>query len=178
MTRTLHPGYGVGLLLLVTGCPVLDVAVEVKDVCLTYPGITIEGVPDTRSVNRSFVFDDLDGVRALVKEHADVQFVRAEVRARAGISDFAFVDTALVTMASGDPASKLPVLTVFGCDGDCLLDGNRLTLPASVEKSATEYLATDSILVEVVITGRLPNVTWTMDADICMNGQLDYQLEP
>src|SRR5262245_23661848 len=128
--------FGIGLVTLVAGCPVLDVAIEVEEVCVTYPDVAVDGQPGALQVTRSFAIDDLDGIRDLVEHHADVEFVRAEVRAKTGVSDFAFVDAARVIIATGDAESALPPLTVYDCDGNCLPEGNRLSIPASLQQSA------------------------------------------
>lgn len=167
-----------GVLVFSGGCPLLDVAVDVEEVCLTYPDVAVEGHPGGLAVSRSFSFDDLDAVHEIIERDGDVRFVRGEVRAKTGVDNFAFVDSARIIVSSGDPASALPPLTVYNCDGDCLPDGNKLALDGSVQESAIEYVKSDSLVVDIDLVGRLPSEAWTMDVDVCLKGHLEYAFEP
>src|SRR6185436_10233683 len=114
-------------LAMLPGCPLLDVEVEIPDVCLTYRNLQIPAAPGgLTSAKQSFVFDDLSAAHDLTsKVDADLEFVRAEVRATSGIDSFSFVKAVHVVVASGDPDSKLPPLTIYNCDTDCAPDGNK-----------------------------------------------------
>jgi hypothetical protein len=111
---------GGGLVTLATGCPLVEVDVEVREVRLTYADIAVEGVPAEAggSVQQEFVFDDLGDIQELVELDADVSFLRVELSTKSGIASFDFVDHATVSISSGDPASTLPD------DADVYLRGN------------------------------------------------------
>jgi hypothetical protein len=51
-------------------------------------------------------------------------------------------------------------------------------MPAAVRHDALDYVATGSILVSVDLAGQLPRDAWTMDVDICVQGNAKYTLEP
>ncbi|HET7503531.1 MAG TPA: hypothetical protein VFK02_21060 [Kofleriaceae bacterium] len=160
------------------GCPLLEVQADVPEVCLTYPNIHVPAAPGLTSLDRSFVFDDLSAVQDLADLEADLQFVRAEVRATSGIDGFGFVEAAHIVISSGDPASTLPALTMYDCDGDCAPDGNRLELPAGLANNAIDYLRTNSIVIDVDFQGQVPTVPWTMDVDVCMKAKAGYTISP
>jgi hypothetical protein len=163
---------------LLPGCPLLEASAEVKEVCLTYPNLQVEGIPAGGDIHQSFAFDDLSAIHNLVDLDASLEFVRAEARATSGPSDFTFVDAAKLTIASGDPMSTLPELTLYQCDGDCLPDGPVLHIPTAIQHDAVEYVKSDSLLVGLDLSGRPPATAWTMDVDVCLKGQIAYTLEP
>ena len=131
-------GLGLGML---PGCPLLDVQVDAPEVCLTYPNLQIPAAAGLTSLQQTFVFDDLSSVQDLAKLDANLEFVRAEVRATSGIDSFAFIEAAHVVVSSGDPASTLPPLTMYNCDGDCAPDGDQLELPAALATNAIDVPA-------------------------------------
>lgn len=167
-----------GVVLFSGGCPLLDVAVDVEEACLTYPDVQVEGHPGGLAVSRSFAFDDLGAVHDLLDHNGDVRFVRGEVRAKDGIADFKFVDSARIVISSGDADSPLPPLTVYNCDGDCLPDGNKLALDGAAQDSAVEYVKGDSLVIDIDLVGQLPSENWMMDVDVCLKGHLEYSLDP
>ena len=169
---------GFGLVLL-PGCPLLDIEADVPEVCLTYPNLQIPGVPAQSSIKQTFVFDDLSAVHDLTnKLDANLEFVRAEVRATSGIENFQFVRAVHVVVSSGDPDSTLPPLTMYDCDGDCAPEGNKLEVPASLAHDAIEYLKSDSIVIDLDFQGDVPASSWTMDVDVCMKARAGYTFSP
>ena len=72
----------VGLALLPTGCPLLDVETDVQEACLTYKNIQVEAAPagDT-NLTQTFAFDDLGPIHALLDldDGATVHFVSAKI---------------------------------------------------------------------------------------------------
>jgi hypothetical protein len=169
---------GIGLAML-PGCPLLDIEADVPEVCLSYPNLQISGVPAQSSIKQTFVFDDLSAVHDLTgKLDADLEFVRAEVRATSGIENFAFVQAVHVVVSSGDPDSKLPPLTMYDCDGDCAPAGNKLEIPASLAQNAIEYLKSNSIVIDLDFQGNVPESSWTMDVDVCMKARAGYSFSP
>jgi len=169
--------FGVGLGML-PGCPLLDVQVDAPEVCLSYPNLQIPGAAGLSTLQKTFVFDDLSAVKDLAKLDGNLQFVRASIRATSGIDSFAFVEAAHVVVSSGDPASTLPALTIYDCDGDCAPDGNQLELPASAATNALDYLRTNSIVIDLDFEGQAPAVEWTMDVDVCMKVRAGYTVSP
>jgi hypothetical protein len=169
--------FGVGLGML-PGCPLLDVQVDAPEVCLTYPNLAIPATTGLSSLQKTFVFDDLSSIKDIAKLDGNLQFIRADIRATSGIESFAFVDAAHVVVSSGDPASTLPPLTIYDCDGDCAPEGNRLELPAALANNALAYLRTNSIVIDLDFQGQVPATAWTMDVDVCMKANAGYTFSP
>ena len=168
-----------GLLALVTlvpACPLLDVEVEAPEVCLTYPNLMVTGVGGATSLDQSFTLDDLDSIHQLTELDASVHFVRAQVRAR-GVADLGFVETTKLTVASDDPDSTLPTLTVYDCEG-CESDAAVLDVPARDQGDALAYVKGDSVVIGVAFTGEMPANDWAMDVDVCFSASAHYTLEP
>jgi hypothetical protein len=168
---------GIGLLAL-PGCPLLDAEVDAQEVCLTYPNFQVPAAGGQTQLKQSFVFDDLSSVHDLTKLDANLEFVRAEVRATSGIQSFDFIHAVHIVVASGDADSKLPPMTMYNCDGDCAPDGDRLEVPAAVGADAIAYLRSNSIKIDVDLEGQAPNVAWTMDVDVCMKARASYTVKP
>jgi hypothetical protein len=168
---------GIGLVLL-PGCPLLEIEADVPEVCLSYPNLQIETTKGASSLKETFVFDDLSAAKDLTELDADLEFVRAEVRATSGIENFAFVRAVRVVVSSGDPASTLPPLTMYDCDGNCVPEDNRLVIPAALAADAIEYLKSDSIAIDLDFEGEVPASSWTMDVDVCMKARASYTFSP
>jgi hypothetical protein len=170
--------FGIGLLAL-PGCPLLDVEVDAQEVCLSYPNFQVPaaGTGET-ALHQSFVFDDLSAVKDITKLDANLEFVRAEVRATSGIQSFDFIHAVHIVVASGDPASTLPPMTMYHCDGDCAPDGDRLEIPAAVGADAIAYLRSSSVKIDLDFEGQVPAVAWTMDIDVCMKARAGYTVSP
>jgi hypothetical protein len=169
---------GIGLVML-PGCPLLSIEADVPEVCLSYPNLQVMTDKNVSSIKQTFVFDDLSAVHEFTdKLDANLEFVRAEVRATSGVDSFAFVQAVRVVVSSGDADSNLPPLTMYDCDGDCVPDGNKLEIPASVGRDAIEYLKSDSIIIDLDFQGEIPASSWTMDVDVCMKGKAAYTVNP
>lgn len=168
---------GVGLAML-PGCPLLTIEAEVEEVCLTYPNLEVTNPTAQGSIRQSFVFDDLSALHELAEQDASLEFVRAEVRATSGVTSFAFIHAVHIVVASGDPGTTLPPLTMYDCDGDCVPEGNALTIPAAAGNNAIEYLRGDSVLIDLDFEGEIPAGTWTMDVDVCMKARASYTVRP
>ena len=165
------------LLFVLPACPLVDVQVDVGEVCMTYRDVRVD--PAALGVTRaSFEIDDLSALDDLLELDTSLQFTRAELRATSGVTDLGFVDRAHVTVASGDPDSTLPTLAVVDCDGDCLANGTTLSVPAGVHQDATAYARSGSVVVDLEVAGTLPDQAWTMDVDVCMQGRVGYTVEP
>jgi len=165
-------------LVLLPACPLLDVQAEVQEVCMTYRGVTIPGVPvGVGRIDQSFNFNDLQGAKALADANATLTFTRAEVRATSGVSDFAFVQKADLSIASGDPNSTLPTLSIFDCT-DCASSTSTLDAGTATTTPAQDYVKSGSLVVTIALSGTPPAVAWTADIDICMTGNVSYQVGP
>ena len=185
MTRTcsarlVHAAFGLAVATLGTGCPLVEVEVEVREVCVTHRDIAIPGVPAdvAGSIDETFTVDDLSAFEALDDLDADARFVSATVRATHGVDSLAFIESASVEVASADPASTLPTLMVYACDGDCAADGNALALPVHDQPDALAYLRSGSVSIALRATGSLPTHDWTMDVELCVAARASYALEP
>lgn len=169
---------GIGLVFL-PGCPLLDIEADVPEVCLRYPNLQVETTKGATSFKQSFAFDDLSSVHDLTdKLDANLEFVRAEVRATSGIDSFAFVRAVHIVVSSGDPNSTLPPLTMYDCNGDCVPEGATLDIPAAVGHDAIEYLKSNSVVIDLDFQGEVPASTFTMDVDVCMKARAGYTFRP
>jgi hypothetical protein len=169
---------GTGLVLLTGGCPLLEVEAEIEEVCMTYRDVKVPAADGQGNLSKSFVFDDLDQVKDLDTLDADVEFRHVVLRAKSGVSDFSFLESAHVTVASGDPSSSLPALEVVNCSGDgCGLGTSEVTLLTDTQADALSYLRSGSIAVSLDVTGALPDHEWTMDVDVCVKGKLRFVQE-
>lgn len=169
--------FGVGLVLL-PGCPLLDVEADVGEVCVTYPDIEVDVPAGSVMLETSFVVDDLSAIHDLTKFDATMSFVRARVRATSGLDDLGFVTSAHLDISSGDPTSALPRITVYTCDGDCTPTGPSLEIPAPDQHDAMDYVKSGSLLVDLQISGRTPAQHFKMDVDVCMSGRAGYTFTP
>lgn len=175
---TKHYALAVGLLAFEAGCPLLNVEAEVQEVCLTYRGIEVDGAIAGTSIEQSFVLDDLSALHDLSEIDAGLQFVRGEVRVTSGVESLAFVQSFKTSVASGDADSTLPTLTLFDCEGDCQAEGSKLSVPATVQQDAMEYVKSDSLVIELAFRGEIPATTFTLEADVCLKGRIAYTLDP
>jgi len=166
---------GIGLAML-PGCPLLQVEADVPEVCLHYPNLQVEAPPGLTSAKQSFAFDDLSAVHDLTELDANLEFVRAEIHTTGTALDF--IEAVHVVVSSGDPASTLPPLTMYDCDGNCVPEGNKLVVPASLARNAIEYLKSNSIVIDLDFRGQIPAGSWSMDIDVCMKARADYTVSP
>jgi hypothetical protein len=164
-------------LVMLPGCPLLDVQADVPEVCLTYPNLQVQ-TPAVSSATQSFVFDDLSAVHDLANQDVSLEFVRAAIRVTSGLEDLAFIDAVHIVVASNDPDTTLPPLTIYNCDGDCAPDGNTLELPAALAHNAVDYLRSNSIKIDLEFHGEIPAASWTMDVDVCMKGSAGFTVSP
>jgi len=170
--------FGVGLLAL-PGCPLLDVQVDAEEVCLSYPNLEIPAAAGgMTSLDQSFSFDDLSAVHDIVKLDANLEFVRAEVTATSGITNFDFIHSVKIVVASGDPGTTLAPMTMYDCNGDCVPDGNKLEIPAAEGNDAIAYLRSSSIKIDLQFEGDVPAVKWTMDVNVCIKARAGYSYSP
>jgi hypothetical protein len=167
----------------VPGCTLVDVEVRVPEVCLSYDELEVEGVPlpegidGTHTIQRSFAIDDLSSFHEITDHDADVAFVRGEILALSGISDFSFIDAARIVISSGDEGSTLPPLVLFECDGDCVAAGGALDMTPDARRDAVEYLRGNSLVIDIEMTGRPPADAWSMRVDVCFQASARYQYE-
>lgn len=165
-------------LVVLPACPLLEVQGEVQEVCLTYRGVTIPGIPvGQTSVSQSFTLDQLQGAKELADADATLTFTHAEVRATAGVSDFSFVQKAELSIASGDPDSTLPTLSIFDCEG-CATTSTTLDVDNPSTTEVQDYIKTGSVVVTIDLQGNAPATDWTADVDVCMTGTISYTVAP
>jgi hypothetical protein len=170
--------YLVASLLVLPACPLLDVQAQVQEVCLTYRGVTIPGVPvGQTSIDQSFTFDQLQGAKDLADADAELTFTHAEVRAVSGVSGFSFVQKADLSIASGDPNSTLPTVSVFDCEG-CGTSAAVLDVDNAATVPVQDYIKTGSLIVTIALQGTPPANDWIADVDVCMSGNISYKVAP
>ena len=168
---------GIGLAML-PGCPLLTIEADVEEVCLRYPNLKIDNATAASSITESFVFDELSDIHELAEQDADLQFVRAEIRATSGVENLAFIRSVKVVVSSADPGTTLPPLTMYDCDGNCVPDGAALEIPAGLGSNAIEYLRSDAIAIDIDFEGEIPAGSWTIDVDVCMKARAAYTVSP
>lgn len=149
-----------------SGC--LQIEAEIEESCITRKDVQIEGV-DTTTVSRGFLVDDLSDVKRLLEYNAELDFARVEVRPTGGVTRLDFVELAFVAI-EGSP--------VYGCSGDCPSADGSIALPSAVTTSATQYFASDSLAIQLTVTGTLPKAAWTVDIDVCVRGTASYSVTP
>ena len=174
--------YLLASLLALPACPLLDVTAQVQEVCMTYSGVTIPGVPvGQTSIEQSFTLDQLQGASAFARSaaNADAQltFTHAEIRAVSGVSGFSFVQKAELSIASGDPNSTLPTLSVFDCEG-CGTSSPALDVDNATTVPVQDYIKTGSLVVTIALQGTPPENDWVADVDVCMSGNISYKVAP
>ena len=167
-----------GLLAFEAGCPLLDIQADVPEVCITRPGLEIDGEFASSSINDSFEFNDLSALNDIADLDAGIAFTRAEVRVASGVESLAFVSEFRATVASGDPESTLPTLVLFDCNGDCATVGSSLTVPAAFVEDALQYVKSESLVLDVKFSGEIPKTKFVLDLDVCMKGHIGYTVEP
>jgi hypothetical protein len=167
------------VLVALAGCPLFEAEVEVGEVCMTYEDVVVDPSlnPVPNGAGATFTFSDLAPIHDLLDLDADLEFVRAEIRPKSGVTSLDFIQSAHVTVASGDPESTLPTLSVLDCDGNCFSDGT-LTVPAGVQHDAVDYVKSESVVVGIDFQGTLPEQAFTVDVDVCMRGKISYTYEP
>lgn len=160
-------------------CTLVQIDADLAETCVNRTGIEVPAVTGTQTITHHYTVDDIGGLQDLVDLDADLRFVRFTARAESGTADaLGAVDSAHVTIASGDPDSTLPTLLAYDCAGDCPVVGPELEVPAATDRGAADYVATGSLAVDVDVTGRLPDHAWTMDVSVCVSGHLAYSLDP
>ncbi|HEY6037231.1 MAG TPA: hypothetical protein VIV58_23285 [Kofleriaceae bacterium] len=170
--------YLLASLLVLPACPLLDVNAQVQEVCMTYTGVMIPGVPAGQtSIDQSFTIDQLQGAKDLADADAQLTFTHAEVRAVSGVSDFSFVQKADLSIASGDPNSTLPTISVFDCEG-CGTTSSALDVDNATTVPVQDYVKTGSLVVTIALQGTPPANDWVADVDVCMSGSISYKVAP
>ena len=165
-------------LVMLPGCPLLDVDTEVAETCATYHDVQVAAVPIARSsLTQSFTLDQLQTLQQLASLDATLTFTHADVHATSGITDFSFVTDVSLAIASGDPSSTLPTATVFDCN-NCGTADPTLDVASNTVIDAKDYVTSGSLIVTVDLAGQPPAIAWTMDVDVCMTGNVSYTYSP
>jgi hypothetical protein len=149
------------------GC--LSIEAEIEESCITRKDVEIPGVPEA-SISQTFVVDDLSDVHRLL-EHgsASLQLTRADIRPTSGVTSLDFVSTARIDLEG---------TMFFGCDGDCPTESGVLALLSANQEDAIPYLQGDQLGITLAVSGAMPIDAWTVDVDICVAGNVSYELTP
>lgn len=158
------------------GCALVSVDADIEEACVTRVGIEVPAATGVATFATSFTVDDLGGLRDLAKGDGELQFLRFTARATSGapLHSLAGVTQAEVTIGG---AGLAPVVA-YDCTGECPVVGPVLEVPPATAADAADYLASGSLAVDVAFTGTLPDRVWTMDAAVCVSGQLSYAIGP
>jgi hypothetical protein len=173
--------FGLSLVTLAAGCPLLEVEAEMPEVCMTHRDVEVAGVPAeyAMGIDETFAFDDLSAFEEMKDLDADLRFVSATIRATHGVGNLAFIDAASVQIASNNPDSTLPTRAIYACaSGSCPAQDNALAIPVQDQDDALEYIRSGSMSISVQATGNMPTEAWKMDVEICVAGRASYSFEP
>lgn len=180
-TTFLQASFGIALVTLAAGCPLLEVEAEMPEVCMTHTDVEVAGVPAdyAMGIDETFAFDDLSAFDQLNDLDADLRFVSATVRATHGVGNLAFIDAAAVQIASNNPDSTLPTRAIYSCaSGSCPAKDNALVIPVQDQDDALEYVRSGSLSISLQATGNMPTEAWKMDVEICVAGRAAYTFAP
>lgn len=151
---------------LCSGC--LSIEAEIEGTCISRQDVQIEAAPDVHTASHAFLIEDMSEVHRLLDFDAELEFVRAEIRPKSGVTSLDFVDKAAVAIEG---------MPVYACDGNCpSTDG--IELLTTAQQSATPYLSADMLSIQLDVTGDLPQVPWSADIDVCVKGRASYSLSP
>lgn len=180
-TNLVQASFGLSLITLAAGCPLLEVEADMPEVCMTHHDVEVAGVPAdyAMGIDETFAFDDLSAFDQIKDLDADLRFVSATIRATYGVGNLAFIESASVEIASNDPTSTLPTRAIYACDaGSCPAKDNALAIPVQDQDDALEYIRSGSISIGLQATGNMPTESWKMDVEICVAGRASYVFEP
>jgi hypothetical protein len=151
---------------LCSGC--LSIEAEIEGTCISRTDLQIEAAPDAHTISHAFLIEDMSEVHRLLDFDAELEFVRAEIRPKSGVTSLAFIDAAAVAIEG---------MPVYACEGNCpSTDG--IELLTTAQQSATPYLSADMLSVQLEVTGELPQTAWTADIDVCVKGKASYSISP
>ena len=160
-------------LVVLPACPLVDAEADVSEVCVTYRDLPLDIPAASGTFETSFAIDDLSAIKPITDLGSSISFVRASVRASNNHDNLGFISSARVDISSGDPMSRLPRITAFSCDGDCAAAGN-LELTAPDQHDAIEYVKSNSLLVDLQVSGSTQARPLEVDVDVCMSGSAKY----
>ena len=159
------------LLLPLGGCPLLQVEVEVPNVCISRTDVA---VPGTLGQLQTRVQVELSDIAALdeLEPGDELQFISFSARPQGGGGELSGIESAKVPLAGGG----LPALVIFDCDGDCITaDGSLSPTPAS-EDNVADYMRADDAAVEIELHGSLPPRDFKIDVSACLSGEATRSL--
>ncbi len=179
-TKLLQASFGLSLVTLAAGCPLLEVEADMPEVCMTHKDVEVAGVPAdyAMGIDETFAFDDLGAFDEIKDLDADLRFVSATVRATYGVGNLAFIDAASVQIASNNPDSTLPTRAIYACAGNCPAKDNALAIPVADQDDALEYIRSGSMSIALQASGTMLTEAWKMDVEICVAGRASYSFEP
>ena len=165
------------LLFALPGCDnLLFAEVEQPEVCKTLPDRLFDGstYSQTLAVN---IGEDLPGFDVSSPDGLDSVFrlTRVDFRAKTGITDFDFVDSARITVLPPEGTDLPPVEVIhFQRDGADTTD--TLSMRGANDVDLYAYLTQGQVFVNSELVGRLPASEWSMDMKICLYAKVtaDY----
>lgn len=169
--------FALSIAILATGCPLLEVTADVPEVCMVHKDIAVEAMPadSAETLTQTFAFDDLSAFDELHDLESTIRFKTATLTATSGVADFSFLQAATLDVTSGTDTS-LPRRQFYRCDGDCPHSGAATDIPVADQNDAFAYIRSGALVIDIDVTGDLPAVAWTMDAEICVQGTATYSL--
>lgn len=151
----------------------LFVQVEVAEICKTFEGQTVPGVPT--DVEGAFAFDEelpLGEVLSQVDEDLatlDARLVGMSFLARSGIEDFAFADELSVDVETSDGA--LPALALVRYTREASAAAPKQLELEVAPNDLTPYLRAPAVKLKTALRGALPRHDWQMDVRACLSAK-------
>ncbi len=163
---------------LLSGCPLIQVELDLPEVCLTMDAIDVDGSTGTGAMSIERNIDITERVRNIQNALAEqgvtnqlelVSFAAHIVPSAHAPSDFRFVDQLSVTLpASGQQLG----VTLVDCT-DCGSDDSSVWLDLP-RIDMRPYAERETISIDVALMGNMPAHSWQMSADLCFSAQLGY----
>jgi hypothetical protein len=165
------------LLPLLAGCPLATISAEIPEACLVYDDVAVDGVPAGAAFTHTLVVDELPLLDGFVAIDAVLTGARVTLRARAGVSDFQFLDGIIVTVSGDDPA-ETPLDLVACIDGSCAAPGPETTISAALPEDLLDRTRGGGTQITLALSGTLPEQPWRSDIEVCLAGSARVTLAP
>jgi hypothetical protein len=168
---------GLGALLaLSSGACMMSVEAEAPEIEITQTNVSFDGVPagfGLASMKQTFTghHPSLDFPSEL---RAEVRAVQVILRAREGITDFAFLDSLRVVMQD-DARKKAPVEILSYERGEIATPTPVLYLPAGNPANVIEQWKTDAAVFTLEVAGTLPERLWSVDVTLSFAGKASWK---
>lgn len=184
--RTILSAISFATLPLVSGCPLVDIEIDVPEVCISASSIEIAGVGDLPDIEGEIVLERSIDITAQIHE------MRASLAdlGTAGTLRLRSLDVSIAPSPTAPesldfvrglelvfvtPNGTLPPLLAFDCD-DCPTTAR--TLDVAVRPlDFLPYLDADVLHLDAAIRGDLPREPWSMSIDTCFRSTISREID-